>query len=421
VVGALAGGGSIGFGAAVNLVQLKSSTASQIAGGTVTTPGQVNVSALSTRDVNPITLVAGLSGQVGIAGTVGVVIIGDRANSDQMSVLNAGATSSDSNSGTLGNAGAATGTDVIGQVDGGVDGISAQILNATVNAGAIGVVATAQTAVRNIAGAVAVGVGVGGAGAGVALTTVEQQVTAKTSGGQLNAPVVYISAAAGDHGSGHTAEADGIAGAGGFYVGLGAAVGQSHVDNTVLAELGSRTDGGTAGAVTGSVSVLASDTSTAVASGYGFGGGIGAVGLSLGIVDKSSSVTADVVPSTTVDNVFAVMVMASAAGSLRASSLAGAAGIISGAGATATATDSETVVANVGAGSTSPPPAPAFSSTRPRHRTSARSRSGPRRGRSASAPRLRRRRPRSTSRPMWMTTRSSTAAASPSRRRRWCR
>ncbi|MGB3487899.1 MAG: leukotoxin LktA family filamentous adhesin [Xanthobacteraceae bacterium] len=352
VVGALAGGGSIGFGAAVNLVQLKSSTASQIAGGTVTTPGQVNVSALSTRDVNPITLVAGLSGQVGIAGTVGVVIIGDRANSDQMSVLNAGATSSDSNSGTLGNAGAATGTDVIGQVDGGVDGISAQILNATVNAGAIGVVATAQTAVRNIAGAVAVGVGVGGAGAGVALTTVEQQVTAKTSGGQLNAPVVYISAAAGDHGSGHTAEADGIAGAGGFYVGLGAAVGQSHVDNTVLAELGSRTDGGTAGAVTGSVSVLASDTSTAVASGYGFGGGIGAVGLSLGIVDKSSSVTADVVPSTTVDNVFAVMVMASATGSLRASSLAGAAGIISGAGATATATDSETVVANVGAGST---------------------------------------------------------------------
>ncbi|MBN8976663.1 MAG: leukotoxin LktA family filamentous adhesin [Rhizobiales bacterium] len=352
VVGALAGGGSIGFGAAVNLVQLKSSTASQIAGGTVTTPGQVNVSALSTRDVNPITLVAGLSGQVGIAGTVGVVIIGDRANSDQMSVLNAGATSSDSNSGTLGNAGAATGTDVIGQVDGGVDGISAQILNATVNAGAIGVVATAQTAVRNIAGAVAVGVGVGGAGAGVALTTVEQQVTAKTSGGQLNAPVVYISAAAGDHGSGHTAEADGIAGAGGFYVGLGAAVGQSHVDNTVLAELGSRIDGGTVGAATGSVSVLASDTSTAVASGYGFGGGIGAIGLSLGIVDKSSSVTADVVPSTTVDNVFAVMVMASAAGSLRASSLAGAAGIISGAGATATATDSETVVANVGAGST---------------------------------------------------------------------
>ncbi|MBN8985682.1 MAG: hypothetical protein J0H32_14705, partial [Rhizobiales bacterium] len=141
VVGALAGGGSIGFGAAVNLVQLKSSTASQIAGGTVTTPGEVNVSALSTRDVNPITLVASLSGQVGIAGTVGVVIIGDGASTDQMSVLNAGATSGDSGSGTLGNAGAATGTDVIGQVAGGVDGISAQTLNTTVNAGAVSVVA----------------------------------------------------------------------------------------------------------------------------------------------------------------------------------------------------------------------------------------------------------------------------------------
>lgn|GEM_PF-2883088 len=352
VVGALAGGGSIGFGAAVNLVQLKSSTASQIAGGTVTTPGEVNVSALSTRDVNPITLVASLSGQVGIAGTVGVVTIGDGASTDQMSVLNAGATSGDSGSGTLGNAGAATGTDVIGQVAGGVDGVSAQTLNTTVNAGAVSVVATAQTAVRNIAGALAVGVGVGGAGAGVALTTVEQKVTAKTSGGQLNAPVVYISAAAGDHGSGHAAESDGIAGAGGFYAGLGAAVGQSRVNNTVLAELGSRTNGGTAGAAAGSVSVLASDTSTLVASGYGFGGGIGAVGLSLGFADKSSSVTADIVAATTVDNAFAVMVMASAAGSLRASSLAGAAGIISGSGATATATDSETVVARIGAGST---------------------------------------------------------------------
>lgn len=350
VVGALSGGGSVGVGAAVNLVMLKSSTAALVVGGTVTTPGAVAVSALSTRDVNPITVVASLAGSVGIAGTVGVVIIGAGASTEQMSVVNSGADSNDPNSGTLGNAGAASGRNLVSEVAGGVDGISAQILSSNVTSGAIGVGATARTAVRNLSGALAVGLGVTGEGAAVAITEVDQRVTAKTNGGTLTAPTVAVTALAGDHGSGRTADSIGASGAGGYYAGIGAAVGKSRVNNTVLAELGSRTDGGSTGTTSGSITVSASDTSTLAASGYGLGVGLAAVGLSLAFTEKASSITADIAASTTVTNFDGVVVLANAAGALRSNALAGAGGSIGGAGATSTANDAETVIAKIGAG-----------------------------------------------------------------------
>lgn len=352
VVGALSGGGSVGIGAAVNLVMLKSSTAALVAGGSINAAGAVvTVSALSTRDVNPVTVVLSLAGSVGIAGTVGVVIVGSGASTEQMSVLNSGADDNDANSGTLGNAGAATGTDLLGTLAGGVDGISAQILSSNVTAGAIGVGATARTAVRNISGAAALGTGVTGQGAAVAITEVDQQVTAKTNGGTLTAPTIAVTASAGDHGSGHTAESIGASGAGGYYLGVGAAVGKSRVDNTVIAELGSRTDGGATGSTSGSLAVSASDTSTLAASGYGLGVGLAAVGLSLAFTEKASAITADIAASTTVTNFDGVMVIANAAGGLNSYTLAGAGGSISGAGATSTANDAETVIAKIGAGS----------------------------------------------------------------------
>src|SRR6185437_9123171 len=228
----------------------------------------------------------GLGGQVGIAGTVGVVLIGSGASSDEMSVLNAGATNGDSSSGTLGNAGAATGTDVVGATGSGVDGISAQILNSSVTANKINVSATSTVGVRNIVGALAVGLGGGGFGAAVGFTEVDQQITARTTGGSLTAPTVSVSASAGDHSGDHAAESWGIAGAGGLYVGLGAAVGKATVNNTILAELGSNTGGGTNGASSATIAVNAGDSSTLSSQGYGFGGGAAAVGLSLGFSIK---------------------------------------------------------------------------------------------------------------------------------------
>ncbi|MDP1581801.1 MAG: leukotoxin LktA family filamentous adhesin, partial [Bradyrhizobium sp.] len=347
VVGGLAAGGTGSFGAAVNLVVLKSNTAAQIAGGSVTTPGAVDVSAVSTRHVNPITVTGSLAGQVALAATVGVVLIGSGASADQMSVLKAGATSGDSSSGTLGNAGAVSGTNVVDQVEGGIDGISAQILTADVTASAINVSATAQTAVKNIAGALAIGTGAAGIGAGIGFTDVDQRVTASTSGGTLTAPTIAILATARDHGGGRTAETLGAAGAGGLYVGLGAAVADSRVNNTVLAQLGSRTLSG--GINTGTITVRATDSSSVASYGYGFALGIAAVGISLGNAEKSSAITASIAASTTVSDFSGVMVIAVGGGSLTAETIAGAAGIASGAGAESTATDEQVVVAQIGA------------------------------------------------------------------------
>src|SRR6185437_7582334 len=141
-----AGGGSAGIGAGVNLVILKNDTKALMAGATVNTHGNVAVSALSNRSVTPITAIAGLGGQVGIAGTVGVVLVGSGASSDEMSVLNAGATDGDSSSGTLGNAGAATGTDIVAATGSGVDGISAQIIGGSVTANKVDISATSNVA-----------------------------------------------------------------------------------------------------------------------------------------------------------------------------------------------------------------------------------------------------------------------------------
>ncbi|MGA7964778.1 MAG: leukotoxin LktA family filamentous adhesin, partial [Gammaproteobacteria bacterium] len=339
VVGGVAGGGTAGIGAAVNLVILKSNTKALMAGDTVTTGGVVSVSAHSNRDVNPITVNAGLGGQVGFAGTVGVVLIGSGASSDELSVLNAG--------GTLGSASSATGTNVVAATGSGVDGISAQIVNGSTTAGEIDIKAQAQTSVRNIVGALAVGIK-GGFGAAVGFTEVDQKVTAKATDGSLTAPTVSIDASAGDHNGGHAAETWGVAGAGGLYVGLGAAVGKSTVDNTVTAELGATTDGGSGGGSTGVISVSAGDTSSLASHGLGFAGGVGAVGLSLAFSQKSSTVTADIAPSTSVTNVANVAIAAAGSGAVDSAVIAGAAGILSGAGASAHASDSETIKAQIG-------------------------------------------------------------------------
>ncbi|MGN6460687.1 MAG: leukotoxin LktA family filamentous adhesin, partial [Pseudolabrys sp.] len=351
VVGGIAGGGSAGIGAAVNLVILKSNTRALMAGATVTTTGNVTVSALSTRDVSPITAIAGLGGSVGIAGTVGVVLIGSGATSDQMSVLNSQAQTDDPNvpsGGTLDNAGRATGTNVVAATGSGVDGISAQIIGGSVTANKVDVNAKAETSVLNIVGALAVGLGGGGFGAAVAFTDVDQKVTAKAVQGSLTAPTVSVTATAGDHGSGHAAESWGIAGAGGLYAGLGAAVGKAIINNTITAELGSTTDGDTNGATSGVLAVNASDTSRVSTYGYGFGVGAAAVGLSLGFSQKSSTVTADIAASTTVSRFSDVSVKASGSGSVYSHTIAGAGGIVSGAGSSANATDSETISAEIG-------------------------------------------------------------------------
>jgi len=350
--GGLSGGGTAGVGASVNVVVLTSDDSALMAGDQVSTSGAVNVTSLSTRDVTEATATAGLGGQAAFAASVGVVLVGSGASSDAMSVLD--------NGGTLESADAATASPgaVTGAVAGGVDGISAEIIGGSVTAGSVDVSATSKMAVENVAGSLAIGLGGGGIGAAVGFTQVDQQVTADAEDGTIVAGSLTIAAQAEDDGSGHAARTIAAAGAGGLYVGLGAAVANSDVDNSVTAELGSTVNDGAAASTTQpptifstSIDVTAADNSSVRADAYGFAGGAAAVGVSVALAKRDSAVAADVLAGA---NLAAGSVTDSASdgGETWAYSLAGAGGIFAGSGSAATATDDASVTAELMGGAT---------------------------------------------------------------------
>ena len=88
-------------------------------------------------------------------------------------------------------------------------------------------------AVGNIVGALSIGFDGGGIGAAVGFTQVDQQVTAEADGGVIYTPTLTIEAQAEDDGSGHAARLRSCRRRRhGLYVGLGAAVAESDVNNT---------------------------------------------------------------------------------------------------------------------------------------------------------------------------------------------
>ncbi len=351
--GTLGGGLTAGIGASVNLVMLSSADDAWMIGDTVNTPGAVTVSADSTRSVSPITVTSGIGGVVGLAGTASVVLVGSGANSDQMSVLNSGAISEKSNSGTLGNAGAATGTDVTSETGGAVDGISAMISHGSVTASSVSITATGEAEILNVVGALGVGVLTGGFGAAVGYTDLDQTINASASSGTIVTSNLSIDASAGDDGSGHAARTMSVAGAGGLFVGVGASVADSDVNNTVTASLTSTVNGGAAtfngqrGTVAATiVAVAASDTSTSLSDAYGAAISLGAVGVSVATANRDSRVTAET-DTGAVITAQAVTIQASEGGATYALAIGGAGGVIAGAGADATATDDATITATV--------------------------------------------------------------------------
>jgi len=359
VAGGLAGGGAGGVGASVNLVILKSDDSALMAGDTVTTLGAVNVTSLSTRDISPVTATAALGGEFGFAATVGVVLVGSGASSDAMSVLDNSATGAPG-TGTLESSDQATsgsGADLTTEVAGGTDGISAEIIGGSVTAGSVDIAATGKMAVLNIVGALSVGLSGGGIGAAVGFTQVDQQVTAEADGGTIVTGYLTIDAEAQDDGSGHAARTIAAAGAGGLYVGLGAAVADSDVNNTVTAELGSTVNDGVTTTLVGSTptpltllstttTVTANDSSSVRADAYGFAFGAAAVGASVAEAERDSSVTSKALADAAIASE-TVQIQATDSGQTWAYTLAGAGGIIAGDAAAATATDDATVTAQV--------------------------------------------------------------------------
>ncbi|WP_210254868.1 hypothetical protein [Methylocapsa sp. S129] len=351
VAGGLAIGGTGGVGASVDLVMLASDNSALIAGSSINAPGSVSVDAQSEREISSYAATAAIGGQGSFAATVGVVLIGSGASSDAMSVLDQGGTLESADQATSSGA-----TDLTSEVAGGVDGISAEIVDSNVTASDINIAATGQMAVLNIAGSLSIGIGIGGIGAGVGYTDVDQDITAQAIGGVLVTPTLTIDATAQDDGGGHAARTIAAAGAGGLYVGLGAAVADSIVDNNVQASLGSTVNDGALVTTTApptifstSISVTSSDSSSVRADAYGFAGGAAAVGISVALAKRDSVVTSDVLAPANLASA-SVIDQASDSGETWAYALGGAGGVYAGDGAVATAADNATVTAELMSG-----------------------------------------------------------------------
>jgi len=391
IAGALAvgaSGGGVGIGAAANVIVFKSKTIAESRNSNLNSSGAINVGALSTKEVQSYAVTAGIGGSVGIGATVGVIMIGtntaDQATQDQQSgqlnqggngtlaAVNSGTNSSHGSgavaSGTAGNPNDANVTstyDVSTALAGGDDVVIAQIAGGNVTGTQVNVAATSANAAKMYL----LGAGFGknvGIGAGIGYTTVNSSVFANLSrvgrnaDGSLeieatplvvSAPSVTVAAQVKDAStgpySGKTIDTEAIAGGAGLYFGADAAVAIGNVTNTVTAQIGGQITG-TGG--TG-VAVMAMDSSTQIVFTGGVTAGAAAVGASVAMASRSSSVAATVLNDATV-NVSTLAVGASGAGTLTTTATALGGGIVAGVGADAEATEDSHVTAEIGSGAT---------------------------------------------------------------------
>ena len=374
IAGALAVGASgagVGIGAAANVLVFKSQTTAESRNSDLNSSGAINVGAISTKEVLSYAVTVGAGGSVGIGATVGVIIIGTNTadpdtQGEQTGQLNQGGngtiaavnarTSTDHGSdavasGTAGNpsnANASSTYDVSTVLTGGNDGVTAQIAGGNVTGTEVNVGATSANANKMylLGAGFAKNVGIG---AGIGYTSVNSSVLANLSA-IVSAPTVNVAAVVKDATTGpyggKTIDTESIAGGAALYFGAQAAVAVGNVANTVTAQLG--------GQITGTggdgVAVMAMDSSTQVVFTGGVSAGAAAVGASVATAGRSSSVAAKVLPNAVVDT-STLSVGAAGAGRMSTTATALGGGILSGVGADSEAHEDSTVKAEIGTGS----------------------------------------------------------------------
>ncbi|MBR1143695.1 leukotoxin LktA family filamentous adhesin [Bradyrhizobium sp. AUGA SZCCT0431] len=356
--------GGVGVGAAANVLVFKSQTTAETRNSNLNSSGAINVNAQSIKEVQSYAVTVGAGSSVGIGAAIGVILIGtNTADADTqgdqtgqfggtIAAANAGTNSSQGSgavaSGTAGNPSNANATstyDVSTVLTGGNDSVTAQIAGGNVTGTQVNVSATSANAAQQFL----LGAGFGkdvGIGAGIGWTSVNSSVLANLSA-IVSAPTVSVAAVVKDATTGpyagKTVDTESVAGGLSLYFGAQAAVAVGNVTNTVTAQLG--------GTVTGTggngVQVSARDTSTQAATAGGGSGGIAAVGVTIATTAKSSSVAAKILDNASV-NSSTVAVTATEGGALSASATAVAGGIVSGTGAAATAKEDSTVLAEIG-------------------------------------------------------------------------
>ncbi|MCK1716641.1 leukotoxin LktA family filamentous adhesin [Bradyrhizobium sp. 141] len=374
IAGALAVGASgagVGVGAAANIIVFKSQTVAESRNSNLNSSGAINVGALSTKEVLSYAVTAGIGGSVGIGATVGVIISGtntadpdtqgqqtgqlNQNGNGTIASVNAGTNNTHGSdavaSGTAGNPNSASVTstyNVSSVLTGGNDGVTAQIAGGNVTGTQVNVGATSANAAKMylLGAGFAKNVGIG---AGIGYTSVNSSVLANLSA-IVSAPSVTVAAVVKDADTGpyagKTIDTEAIAGGAALYFGAQAAVAVGNVANTVTAQLGGQITG-TGG--TG-VAVMAQDSSTQVVFTGGVTAGAAAVGASVATAGRSSSVAAKVLDDATI-NASTLAVGAAGAGTLSTTATALGGGILAGVGADAEAHENSSVTAEIGAGS----------------------------------------------------------------------
>lgn len=362
------GGGGLGVGAAANVAVLGSTVSAAVVDSRVDASGAVTVDALSQRDIDAITITAGVGQTAGIGGAASLLLVGAGDRGDSNSELDKGGDGTMSRVAALAGgprvdaaigdgALSASDRDGINQrssfnlaqaLGGGVDGTFASVANSALTAGSLAVTADSQVGIRHIAGGFgAGGVGIGGALAytGVYDTTrasIDDRSQVTVTGG------IEVDAHSGDHNGRNTGHAEAYAGGAGL-VGIGAAVAIANVDRKTTARAGGTLQGG----ANSTLAIHASDTSTVDAKAIGAAIGAAAVGVVVAVASKSNLVNAALTSSGTnaanVSGFNAFDIDARSSGTVTGKGVGAAGGLVlAGTGVGVTASDESVVSAEIG-------------------------------------------------------------------------
>lgn len=370
--------GAVGAGAAANVVLLDSQVGAAIQASQVFVSGTTNVLATSNKTIDALTISGALGADAGISGATSVIVFGNGSLADNTDGSNPNDELNKNGSGTLAQAnsfgsgsavGSSTGSALDsseltalnnagkvsllnsgGNLNQGIDGTTASIVTSLVDAGSVTVNAVDNGSVKNLVGNAAGGIV--GAGGAVAISVVNDTVGASVDSasylvvpGAVNVTATVNNGSVSANGHAYALDTEAYQGAFGF-VGLGAAVAYSELDNTVSASFG----GGLSSA--SALDVAATDNSALYASGGGAVGGGLAAGVVVSQSDKSSTVQATTGANSSV-SASAVNITATDGGRNDARAVAVGAGLLAALnGADANATDSSHVLAKLGAGST---------------------------------------------------------------------
>ncbi len=370
--------GSVAAGAAANVVLLDSQVGAAIRNSAISSGGTVDVHANSEKSIDALTISGSVGLDAGLSGAISAVIFGngsltDNTNGDDPdSELNKGGTGTLSKLDSFGQgdalsdaaAGGQLSSSELASINGagkvsllsggnlnrGADGTTAGISGSSITADTVNVHAENTTAVSNVVGNLAGG-GLIGAGGAVAFSVVNQDVGATVDADSVLTTTSALNVGAHVHNGtvsndGHTYTLDTQAYQGAFgFVGLGAAVAYSELNNNVLASLGGTSHGNQ----TTVISVQADDASALNASGGGATGGGLAAGVVVSQAHKASSITAALGDYAVIDNALSLAINAGDSGRSSADATAVSAGLAFAAnGADANAADSATVLARVG-------------------------------------------------------------------------